>query len=138
MTKKIYCKMLSQNIYLRECSPLSERDVKITPQKKYFELQRDTVSNGIVENLVELEYPITEDEVNSHLQSADYRNDVVSAMNQSARGSNLGDVTAYQEFIRRDPEQALRIYKETISKLDKALSSEKPVVSDDNFKGEEK
>lgn len=136
-TKKVHCKMLSQDIYLREFSPLAERDVQAVPQKKYCELQRDTVSNGIKEELVFLDYPITKDSVNSHLQSADYRNDIVSAVNQPPRGVNLGDLTAYQNFIAQNPAEALRVYKETVAKLSKAVSSGEPVKQTET-KGDEK
>lgn len=125
--KKVFCKMLSQDIYLREHSPLAERDSSIVTPKSYVELQRDVVRNGIREHYEKVEYPITTESVNSHVQSADYRNDVVAAVNQPPRGVNLGDLTAYQNFIAQDPAEALRVYKETVAKLSKAVSSKEPV-----------
>lgn len=136
-TKKVHCKMLSQDIYLRERSPLAERDISAVTQKKYCELQRNTVTNGIKEELVCVEYPVTVDSVNSHVQSADYRNDIVSAVNQPPRGVNLGDLTAYQNFIAQNPAEALRVYQETVAKLSKAVSSEEPVKQTET-KGDEK
>lgn len=136
-TKKVHCKMLSQDIYLREHSSLAERDVQSVSQKTYYELQRDTIANGIKENLVSVEYPVTTDSVNSHVQSADYRNDVVSAVNQPPRGVNLGDLTVYQNFIAQNPAEALRVYQETVAKLSKAVSLEEPAKQTET-KGEEK
>lgn len=68
----------------------------------YLELRQIQTSNGIVEEYVEVDYPITPDYVKSFANSTDYRNDIERAMNEPARGVNMGDMTDLQDIVNMD------------------------------------
>lgn len=117
--RKVQSNLLQQDIYLRDCLPAYEKSCPVS--KKYFELQRKTVANGIVEELVECDYPITQESVNSYLDTSDYRNNPAQAILNATPRKNLGDITEIQDFIANNPAEALSIYKqvsETLSKVD--------------------
>lgn len=100
------------------------------PQKTYMELQQLPYENGLKEEYVEVDYPITPDYVKSFESSANYKNDIQTAMNAQPRGANLGDITAIQELARMDMAevQKLRTELESLkSKLQVQGATEKPV-----------
>lgn len=78
--------------------PKLEEEYKDT----YLELRQIQTDDGIVEKYVEVDYPITPDYVKSFANSTDYRNDIERAMNEPARGVNLGDMTGIQEVMSMD------------------------------------
>lgn len=70
--------------------------------KTYYELREIQTDDGYVEKLVEVDYPITPDYVKSFANSSDYRNDIERAMNEPARGVNMGDMTNLQDIVNMD------------------------------------
>ena len=87
--------------------------------KTYYELRQFETTDGIVEKLVEVDYPITPDYVKSFQATADYRNDLETAMNSPARGQNVGDCTNIQEVLGMD----LTAVREMQAKLSKVAES---------------
>lgn len=130
--KKVQSNLLQQDIYIRDCLPAYDKSCEVS--KKYFELQCKTVSNGIVQELVECDYPITQESVNSYLDSSEYRNNPVQAILNGSPRQNLGDITEIQDFISNNPAEALSIYKqvsETLSKVDlNKIAQEKTEVKE--------
>lgn len=115
--RKVLSNLLQQDIYIRDCLPAYEKSCPVS--KKYFELQRKTVSNGIVEELVECDYPVTQESVNSYLDTSDYRNNPAQAVLNATPRKNLGDIVEVQDFIANNPAEALSIYKQVSEKLSK-------------------
>lgn len=69
---------------------------------KYLELRQIQTANGVVEEYIEVDYPITPDYVKSFANSTDYRNDIERALNEPARGVNMGDMTDLQDIVNMD------------------------------------
>ena len=113
--KKISSISFNNPVYLRDVLPAYDTDCPVS--KKYFELHTETVSNGIKQELVEVDYPITQESVNSYADSSDYRNNPVQAVLNGQKKVNLGDITSVQDFINNNPSEALSIYKEVSQKL---------------------
>lgn len=88
---------------------------------KYFELREIQTPEGFVEKLVEVDYPITPDYVKSFANSTDYRNDLERAINEPARGANLGDLTGFQDITSmdmtavREMQVKLKAYEKTLA-----------------------
>lgn len=107
------------------------------PQKTYFELQQMEYENGIKEEYVEVDYPITPDYVKSFESSANYKNDLQTAITAQPRGVNLGDVTAIQELTRMDMAevQKLRSELEALKTTVEAKTVEKPMEKEGTSNG---
>lgn len=76
----------------------------VTSGKTYKELQVIETADGIKEQLVDVDYPITSEYVASFEQSANYKNDVDGAIAGGISAKNLGDVTEYQKVLAMDTE----------------------------------
>lgn len=70
--------------------------------KTYAELRRIQTADGFVEKLVEVDYPITQEYVDSFIDTADYHKDLQSAMATPAPGANLGDLCSLQDLCAMD------------------------------------
>lgn len=55
------------------------------------------------------DYEITPDSVDSQVEAADYRNDVMGAIAGSKPGKNLGDVSSMQDILDMDDSQAFAL-----------------------------
>ena len=113
-----------QNVYLSVARTAEDLNTK-NESKKYFELRRNVVSDGIKEELVAVDYPITPDYVKSFSDSADYKKDIAGAVAQSAQNtrSNLGDITALQDVLSKDTESVRKLradIKQVIANIEKA------------------
>lgn len=93
-------------------------------QKKYTVLEKQMLLNGYVEGVVEKDYPITSASVTSYADGADYRNDPSQAIANAPTRVNLGDVTEAQKFLE-NPQNQLRVMRETIAKLEDYYSKNK-------------
>lgn len=94
-------------------------DVTLSPnktQKKYTILERKTLPNGYVDEMVERDYPINSESVTSYADSADYRNDPAQAVANAPKRVNLGDLTEAQAFLA-NPQNQARVCKDTLDKL---------------------
>ncbi len=93
-----YLPLLQAEVYVRFPVRVGADGKKET---KYTELQRTPAKNGIIENYVEVDYPVTADSLNSYADSVDYRKnpDVVT---RAVPRQNLGDVTEMQKIAGMD------------------------------------
>lgn len=128
-TRKVRCNLLQAEVYVR--FPVSTLEDG-TPVKRYVELQTVPCDNGELEEYVEVDYPITEESVNSYADSADYRKNPDVVANAIPR-QNLGDVSELQKILRNDMSamrDMLAQSQEVMKKLEEAQkASTAPVQS---------
>lgn len=120
--------LIQQNCFIKIANKSSD-EMKPFCHTQYFELQRKTVSNGIVEDLVAVDYPINPESVKSYADSSDYRNDPNGALAKSVKKTNLGDVTQAQEAIKLDTQQAKDIYNKVLSEVKAEIAKQSAVKS---------
>lgn len=80
-------------------------------------LVRKNLPNGFVEEVETKPYPINSASVTSYADSANYRNDPVSAVANATKRVNLGDVAGVQEFLASDPQRAVKVFSEVLPKI---------------------
>lgn len=124
--RRLHSTLIQSDVVLRDYS--TAFDLASTyEQKKYPELHRKVVENGI-QDVIEMEdYPHTPERVKSYAASCDYRLDPVGAIANAPKRRNLGDVTAAQalEGYSREQLQALSdALKAKFAELKAAGSSE--------------
>lgn len=95
--RRVKCNLLEAEVYVRY--PVCLIDGK--PVRKYCELQQQPCSNGVIEQYVEVDYPITPESVNSYADTADYKKnpDVITT---AVPRQNLGDVSEIQKVLSND------------------------------------
>lgn len=109
-----------QNCYCVDTLTAEQTSRSVNPEKSYVSLERKNLNNGFVEELVVKDYPINSKSVTSYADGADYRNDPAQAIANAPKRVNLGDVTQVQEFIQSDPQNAVRVFRDVIAKLEKS------------------
>lgn len=87
----------------------------------YTILEKKELPNGYTVNLEEKPYPINSETVTSYVESSDYRLDPMGFAANSVKRVNLGDISQVQDFVRSNPQDAIRIYRSVGEKLDKYL-----------------
>lgn len=98
-----------QNVFLSDARTAEDLNT-MNENSKYYELRRTVVSDGIKEELIEVDYPITSDYVNSFSDSADYKKDIPGAIAGSDTSrKNLGDVVDMQRVLSMDSESAKKL-----------------------------
>lgn len=108
---KVRCNLMQADVYLRNPDICGDCQSNVkNVGKKYYELITKQMPNGMVQELVEVDYPITPASVKSYAASADYRNDINSALSSTPRGKNLGDLTKVQQVLSSDMETARNLY----------------------------
>lgn len=128
MNKRVQSNLLEQNVYVRDARDFPDlRDDYLIDS--YVSLDSKVEDMGVVENFVVNPYPITPESVNSYADSADYRSDIVSAMNAPARGRNIGDVSIYQQVMEMSPSER----KEFIESLQNVANSSSVASSIDSI-----
>ena len=125
---------IRQNCYRRDVDPLytcpRKHDDTI---KTYVSLERKHLPNGFVEQLEVKDYPINSESITSYADGADYRRDPAAAVANAPKRVNLGDITEVQNFLKSEPQQAVRVYRDVLAqlvKIDKDLGQkqkEEPV-----------
>lgn len=118
---KVSCSLMQAEIYARNsqlCKSCSNYG-----KKQYEELQTLVMPNGVIQERVLVDYPITPDYVKSFAQSADYHNDPATAMAMPPRGKNLGDITGLQEVLSKDMESARTLYSNLKAVFEKAQTA---------------
>lgn len=104
----------------------SEVDKKTTyPLTHYTELQERVVSNGIVQEAVSVDYPITPDYVNSFEESTDFKKDFAGCQRPGRR--SLGDITAIQAAFEDDVStirEKMKNLKIHAAKIDQAIKQQ--------------
>lgn len=118
--KKLNTNLIRTNCYISEVTDTNQTTHKPT-QKKYHELRRTMTHNGLKEELVEVDYPITADSVKSYEDSCDYRIDPVANITSAPKRKNLGDITGVQEFTEHDQSTAHSIYERIKADIISAL-----------------
>lgn len=100
---------------LRLCASPCVDTIDSKATRKYLDLEEIARGDGFVgEVLVEHDYPITPDFVNSFVDTVDYKQDLAGALLDGARSGrrNLGDVRDMQACGALTPEEARRIIGE--------------------------
>lgn len=106
--KKTPLNLIQQEFYSR--FPQVRTGVVIQPHAStYYELRKIQTDNGIIEKLVEVDYPITQDYVNSFAQSADYHSDINAASALPPPGANLNDLCGIQELLKMDTAELAKL-----------------------------
>lgn len=111
------------------------RDIrKPIPQKEkyFFDLKETVATNGIVQELVKHPYPITQESVNSYVDSVNYKQDLNSNLVENR--VNLGDVSAIQSLSSTDKETLRAQLSSLLAKLEE---SKKAKLEEENKKTEE-
>lgn len=116
---RVKCNLLQAEVYVRFPVRVCEDKTEVT---KYVELQKNPIKNGVIEEFVEVDYPITPEYVNSFADSADYRKnpDVIA---QAHPKQNLGDVTEVQRILANDVNALRKTYEDLIAKIDKVKTA---------------
>lgn len=94
---RVRCNLLEAEVYVRF-------PVRICGKEKvrqYVELQEVPCQNGIQEQYVLVDYPVTADSVNSFAESADYHTNP-EVVNRAQPRQNLNDITEAQKILRND------------------------------------
>ena len=111
---------IPQNVFVQR----QEKDYTVIPsnlvnvtRKTYESLERKSLSNGFVEEVVVKDYPINSDSVTSYIESSDYRNDPAQAIANAPKRINLGDISQVQDFVRNNPVQAVGQYADILQKV---------------------
>lgn len=119
---------IRQNCYRRDIDPLyacpRKHDDTI---KTYVSLERKHLPNGFVEQLEVKDYPINSESITSYADGADYRRDPAAAVANAPKRVNLGDITQVQNFLKNEPQQAVRVYRDVLAqlvKIDKDLGKQ--------------
>lgn len=123
MKKDIKIGGLRQNCYALDTRTVIE-DSHIKQPKYYSSLEKKQLPNGVVYNLEEVEYPITSESVTSYVESSDYHRDPLAAIAAAPKRVNLGDITEVQDFIQKNPQDALRVYRQVGEQLKKYFESQ--------------
>lgn len=132
--QRVQSNLIQGEVFVRR--PVSVFDIATTyEEKKYYELQRKTVANGIQEQLVPVSYPITPESVKSYAASTDYKRDFTG--NQRSGGVNIGEnAEKVQKIISGDTAEAKALYDRL-----QALATQqntKAVQGTQNEQGEQK
>lgn len=90
--------------------------------KKYDSLERKDLSNGFVEQVVQVDYPINPDSISSYVDGADYRRDPMQAIANTPSRVNLGDIREVQSFVADNPQNAVRVLRDVISMLENRVN----------------
>lgn len=121
------CRLIPTNLLPKNCflsDTVTAKDLHTEyKEKQYFELQRKTVPNGIVEELTQVPYSITPETVKSYADSADYHVDPVGAVMRGGQKKNLGDVSAIQKVMNMDSQEAAAFYRALKQRIEGAQKS---------------
>lgn len=116
--KPVHVNGIRQNCYVAgvASSTFSTRTGKV--ETKYPSLEREQLPNGFTEGIEIKDYPINSQSVTSYADGADYRNDPAQAIANAPKRVNLGDITQVQEFLENDPQNAVRVFRDVLAKLE--------------------
>lgn len=126
--KRVKVNTLVQNCFTRDFVKVETKAVQ--QSKKYKSLEEIKLPNGRVYELVEKDYPITPESVTSYADGADYRLDPQRAIENAPKRVNLGDVGEVQEFIKANPMEAVRLYRDIGAKLEAYVNQQQQKSKD--------
>lgn len=101
------------------------------PRKTYLELQKREENNSIIEELVEVDYPITPDYVKSFVEETDYKKNPDNLLTNAGK-TNLGDVTELQRLQSMDMialQDEIKALQVKINELSTAQNQTAPTAS---------
>lgn len=113
---RVRCNLLEAEVYVRFPVRVCGKD----EVKQYLELQEVQCRDGVREEYVLVDYPVTAESVNSFADSADYRTNP-EVINQAQKRENLGDIVQAQQLLRNDMSgmrELIANAKDTLSKLE--------------------
>lgn len=117
--KQVEIGCYKQNCYIHDWFDDSKKGihkVKTNFPKTYHECIEKVCDDGSYHvNVEEVEYPISEDTLNSYLDSTDYRLDPLAAVQNAPSRQNVGDIREISQIMRLDSvdiEQAMETLKQ--------------------------
>lgn len=131
---RVRCNLLEAEVYVRF-------PVRICGKEKvrqYVELQEVPCENGIQEQYVLVDYPVTAESVNSFAESADYHTNPEVVTRAQPR-QNLGDITEVQQMLRSDMSglrDLVASAKDTLAKLEEYEKAQKITEKGEDENGE--
>lgn len=129
LRKPVVINGIRQNCYVLGTRTASAGTISSEPEKKYQTIERVNLPNGYYETVVEKDYPINSESVTSYADGADYRNDPLQAIANAPKRVNLGDVTQLQEFVQTDPQNAVRVFRDVLARLEAFQNQSPPAPS---------
>lgn len=130
LRKPVVINGIRQNCYVLGTRTASAGTISSEPEKKYKTIERVNLPNGFYDTVVEKDYPINSESVTSYADGADYRNDPLQAIANAPKRVNLGDVTQLQEFVQNDPQKAVRVFRDVLTRLEAFQNQPVPAPSD--------
>lgn len=127
--KPVAINSIRQNCYVLGTRTASAGTISSEPEKKYQTIERVNLPNGYYDTVVEKDYPINSESVTSYADGADYRNDPLQAIANAPKRVNLGDLTQLQEFVQSDPQNAVRVFRDVLSRLEAVQKQSAPAPS---------
>lgn len=127
--KPVVINGIRQNCYVLGTRTASAGTISSEPEKKYKTIERVNLANGYYDTVVEKDYPINSESVTSYADGADYRNDPLQAIANAPKRVNLGDVTQLQDFVQTDPQKAVRVFRDVLSRLETLEKQSVPAQS---------
>lgn len=106
------CYALDINLNIKD---LKKKNNTIT---SYPSLEKKKLPNGYVEQVEVKDYPINSDSITSYVDGADYRRDPATAVAQSKKRVNLGNIADVQDFLRNNPQEAVRLARNVSQTLE--------------------
>lgn len=130
--KPVPMSLIQQNCFIRDVTRISDNSASaaVSAKRTYLSLDEVTDIDGVKLRMTENDYPITPEYVDSFSESADYRNDVVGAVANAPKRTNLGDITGFQDVASMDMESARALYKQLTDKFAKSAVSDSDTKSD--------
>lgn len=112
--QRVKSNLLEAEVYVRyPYSTINGKQVK-----RYVELRETVKSNGIVQEYVTCNYPITPESVNSYADSANYRKNP-EVITQAKPRTNLGDISEVQKVLGADLSELRSLYTKSNDILQK-------------------
>lgn len=140
--KPVIVNGLKKNSFARDVS-ISSPICQSKTVAAYVDIDVVKLPTGSYQELVEKDYPINSESVSSYADGADYRRDPLAAISNAPKRVNLGDVSEVQKFLRDNPMEAARQYRDILKKVEifaKAYETNKgaSASSADNGEGDNK
>lgn len=135
MKKKLVTNMLEQNVFVRDTRPAFDKKSK-SAQRVYYELVENITEDGINYKLEAVDYPITQDYVDSFADSTNYKKDPAGAVARAPQRQNLGNISDMQKASEMDSESLKTFYKKMYDLALKASKQVKPQPKNEQKEGE--
>lgn len=118
--KKVECALLRQNCYALDRCEETAPEKKPKSELYYETIDEVTRDNALVHERRLVPYEITQEYLDSFVESADYRRDPVRAIINAPERQNLGDIRDFQQINEMDDTQVRDAFKAIQSRYEKA------------------